>query len=72
MNGLGGVCNRTYFNAVDELKVSQVSDSDKRLEKGRERETDLDIHKFGNSWIVFLWIAINFSFGIIRGAWILS
>lgn len=47
--GLGGRgWNRTYFNAVDELKVAQVTDPDKGLEKGTERETDLDIHKFGN------------------------
>lgn len=37
---------RTYLNAVDELKVAQVSDPDKCLESGK---TDLDIHKFGKS-----------------------
>lgn len=27
------VVNRTYFNAIDELKVAQVPDPDKRLKK---------------------------------------
>lgn len=42
------VWNRTHFNAIDELKVAQVSDPDKRLEERREHKTDLDIQKFGN------------------------